>query len=253
MLDADWCGVYLHSPDTDAIHAALTEVMAAAGYRPYNPFPGGAGTARQARELVRVFVAPPEAGWTRLIGCLAETQALAAQLGTPVLLAWAKDDAAHLQAFGPASLTDFLRAGVSEADVWRAPDAAPDAGQLPDELSAFAAAQGVDPQKAQQLFNKRARQLAGKLGGDADDPLATLQGGRFSWQSAAGQQVRHMLACLTVPAPYWHQPDFKTLAGAYQVACLLDIDEDAPLLPGDEALLDAVDYPLDYRLAYFAR
>jgi hypothetical protein len=48
-------------------------------------------------------------------------------------------------------------------------------------------------------------------------------------------------------------PDFSDLAAAYPIACLLDINEDAPLLPGDEDILDRVEFPLDFTPAYFAR
>jgi hypothetical protein len=60
------------------------------------------------------------------------------------------------------------------------------------------------------------------------------------------------MECLSIPQT-WREPSLGDLAAAYQIACLLDINEDAPLLPGDEAILDRVEYPLDYTPAYFAR
>jgi hypothetical protein len=51
----------------------------------------------------------------------------------------------------------------------------------------------------------------------------------------------------------WQSPTYEEVADAYRAACLLEKDENAHLLPSDEAALARVDYPLDYTPLFFAR
>jgi hypothetical protein len=258
-----WSSVYLPLADRKQVMQALQAIHTAAGYVPYNPYPGGMGTPSGVTEMVKLFVAPLEKGWIRLIGqpnpsLLPE---LAQQLGCSLLYIWINTTNGQIDCIGSGELSQFLRPDKTPADLQNALSAAysdpPSGGVLGD----LASSHGVDVRQADRLFQKTSRTVLGKLdrqsGGEASAMQTAASGvlsgnDGFSWKKAAAQRVQGVMACLTVPEN-WRDPDYKDLAAAYQIACLLDQDENALLLPSDEAILDKVEFPLDYRLAYFAR
>jgi hypothetical protein len=213
--------------------------------------------------MVKLFVAPPENGWTRLIGQpnAALLPELAQGLGCSLVYVWINAASGQVECIGSGDLSQFLRPDKTVADLQNAFSA--NYAELPSDgiLGDLAASYGVDTRQADKLFQKTSRTVLRKLdrqsGGEANEIQSTASGillgsEGFSWKKAAAQRVQAVMACLSVPDG-WHDPDYRDLAAAYQIACVLDQDENAFLLPSDEAILDKVAFPLDYLLAYFAR
>ncbi|MBZ0306958.1 MAG: hypothetical protein K8I82_12885, partial [Anaerolineae bacterium] len=118
---------------------------------------------------------------------------------------------------------------------------------------------GVANKQVEKLFQKTTRGIFQKLDQRTDGEASSTQSdamrllqAQFSWNSAPAQRVQAVMACLSVPAN-WRDPSFKEIAAAYPIARLLDMDENVLLLPGDEDLLDKVNYPLDYTPVYYAQ
>lgn len=277
MTTQAWHSLYILSEDSAAIEAAVDEALLAQGYKRYDPFPGGSGlTAHIWRRRVRHFLAPPDTGWTRLLGepdvaCL---PAIAAGLKLPLLHAWLDDSGGDLvvwTADGPAddlggALRDWLRPDRSPDDLARAlagnapvpavEESGPQvlAVPLPPDMAALADA--VDPAQAEKMMDRLTRQVFGKLGGGqgGNDPQAAAQsllgqGGAALWNSPAGRRLRAVIGCLRLPAS-WREPDFAALQAAYQVARARQHRPDGPRLPGDAEALARVPDALRYRPLY---
>ena len=256
MTDFLWSSIYLPINDENQVLRSLKAVYEFAGYKLYNPFPGGTGTPSGIQDRVRLFVAPAESGWIRIIGEADSNHlpALATELKTALLYAWIGTSESSIEVFGSGELKQFLREGKSEADLNPPQIASGKQGtsDQPGILSDLAGEYGVDSKKADKLFQKTTKSILRKFQNeDAQAAMASMQSA-FSWSSPPAQRLGQMMDALIIPAN-WREPDFRDLSTAYQIACLLDIDENAPLLPGDEAILDKVEYPLDYELAYFAK
>jgi hypothetical protein len=262
MNDIKWSSLYLPVENRKEVLESLNHIYSEAGYAAYNPYPGGTGTPRDAKDLVRLFVARNEDGWVRLIGQpdAALLPTLAEQIASPLLYVWIGLSDGQVNCIGSGDVGQFLRKGKTAADIEQALTTSYQA-RGSSLIGEYASQQGVNPTQADKLIQKTTKGLFQKMTKQGDANADTMQtaasnlaSGKdvFSWGSIPAQRVAAVMACLTVPQT-WREPDYKDLAAAYQVACLLDIDEDAPLLPGDEAILDKVEYPLDYKLAYFAR
>ena len=71
----------------------LRSALEGAGYAPYDPFPGGTGTPPGLAQWTRLFVAPAQDGWVRVLGEPDEAQRAAlcadssAALDEPLLCA----------------------------------------------------------------------------------------------------------------------------------------------------------------------
>lgn len=246
-----WSSLYIPLSDDEQVFRALDECYQTAGYQAYNPFPGGRGSPQHAHEFIKLFVKWGEDGWTRIIGTPDESllTPFSKTLANALLYLWVDETQTGIQVIGSASLADFLVAGQS---LERFNDAlnADYADQQTDEIADFAVQQGVDPKQANKLIQKNQRKIAQQMG---MEPAEVKQPNRgFSWELGSAQRLRAGAACLRLPSN-WHSPLFKDITSAYQIASLLEQDENALLLPGDEAVLDRVDYPLDYHLAYYAR
>ena len=253
-----WSSVYIPIGDEERVTAALQATYTAAGYTPYNPFPGGTGTPKGIETRIRLFAAPGEDNWTRIIGepdadLLAD---LSKEMESPLVYAWIKENESAVDVIGGGDLSQFLREGKSSADIdaalaaqFTAGDAAPVTGEVARLADEF----GVDAGQADKMFQKAAKTVFKKMDQESmQDAAKKSLDNPFSWKLPASQRVIAVMACLTIPQN-WREPAYTDLAAAYQIACLLDINEDAPLLPGDEVILDRVEYPLDYTPAYFAR
>jgi len=72
-MSARWHALFVPLEDAAHVEAALRAALADLGYQPYDPFPGGSGTPPGLIALVRSFVAPPQEGWTRVLGELDDT------------------------------------------------------------------------------------------------------------------------------------------------------------------------------------
>ncbi|NJL93520.1 MAG: hypothetical protein HC915_07190 [Anaerolineae bacterium] len=264
-----WSTAFVPLGDPQRIADVLHEVHTAHGYQPYNPYPGGTGTPSSVNSLVRLFVAPAKAGWTRLIGKprLELLPEVAQKLETLILYSWISESDGGIIPYGTSSLAAYLRPDKTTSDLRQAMEALstatgpllhrPTDSPLQGELAEFAAQQGVDPDQANELVTRTVNTLFKKMGAQQSglqaEALALVSQQAVSAVSSAPfRRIAAVLDCLTIP-PNWHEPGFKELSEVFQIASLLDQDPDAPLLPGDEAILDKVEYPLDYRIAYFSR
>ncbi|MBE7512955.1 MAG: hypothetical protein HS103_09105 [Anaerolineales bacterium] len=254
-------------------------VFSAAGFAPYDPFPGGTGTPIQMKEFVRLFAAPPLAGWVRLIG------EITAELATPLLVAlseqgdprdalWLRFNGEHAaldayQGGKPASLTAFLKAGVGEDALAASLAQAPEGGRkrrgretppadLPDDLADFAKTHQVNPSQAAGfierfaggVFGRLDKQSGGAAGGMRGEAAAMLGGG--GWSGLGGGRLLAAAALLMIPAG-WETPTFEVLRDAYQVGRRLRRSPNADLMPDERAALNALPDALSFLPLYVGR
>jgi hypothetical protein len=256
-----WNSVYVPMSDEDKVAAALNAIYTEAGYAAFNPFPGGTGTPKGITERVRLFVAPGEDNWTHIIGApdVDLLGKLSDGLALSLVYVWIGEESG-VEVIGAGELSQFLREGRSSTNIEAAMNAQYTASDAPTgEVARLADEYGVDAGQADKMFQKAAKTVFKKLDKRTEGEAASMQDAAkkslesaFSWGLPSAQRVMAIMECLTIPQS-WREPAFSDLAAAYQIACLLDINEDAPLLPGDDAILDRVAYPLDYTPAYFAR
>ncbi len=263
MSEIVWASAYVSLADKKRLISAIREIYESAGYIAYDPFPGGNGTPSGISSTSRLFVARPESGWIRMIGEVEVNilKKLAEKLGVSLISVEITDDDSRVEVIGTQPLTDFLKAGKTPDDLSRAENMTPVSSQgvMPDELGDLAKSYGVASNQVEKLFQKTTRSIFQKLDKQTDGEASSTQSDamrllktQFSWNSAPAQRVQAVMACLSVPAG-WRDPSFQEIAAAYPVARLLDRNENAPLLPGDEDLLDKVEYPLDYTPVYYAK
>lgn len=278
-MTQSWHNLYIADVLSEAVRAALTDVLGRHGYTPYDPFPGGAGTPSGLTGLVRLFVAPAQDGWVRVLGALDRSlcQELSTALGRPVVVAWLEEESggiALITADGwhesAAALAPYLRDGVSLDDLRRAwageppTVAAPDetqAGQaLPPPLADLARQHGVDPRKAGNLFEQLSGRLFGRLLEEEGEPIAgqeaaraVLMGsGRDPWNSLAGARLRTIAALLTLPST-WREPTWEAVRDAYHAYRMRERYPRMTPLPGDRAALAAVPDAPAYRPVFMGR
>lgn len=195
-MTGSWHSLYLLTDDTAPVAAALNAALTALGYRPYDPFPGGTGTPPGLVSMVRLFVAPVQEGWVRILGQPDEAilPDLSQQTGAPVIYGWLtgegggfalfRDGARQADSAGSGDLDAFepyVRPGQT-LDVLRAafagnlpvepvaagsgdgpPVMVVGADSLPPELQQFAQDRGVDPKKADKILQRLSGNLFGKL------------------------------------------------------------------------------------------
>src|SRR5258708_36901289 len=65
---AFWHSLYFRSEAQADVAAALYRSFELAGYQRYDPFPGGIGTPSGLTSFIKLFVAPVQSGWVRVIG-----------------------------------------------------------------------------------------------------------------------------------------------------------------------------------------
>ncbi|GAB4571679.1 MAG: hypothetical protein Kow0077_09020 [Anaerolineae bacterium] len=266
-----WYSLFVPLDDQKRIADALGQALEAQGFTRYDPFPGGTGLSFGWKQRVRLFVAPPEGGWTRVVGHPPEAilPALAAALETNVLLVWLDETGGGVCAWTPEgcdndadTLADWLAADASIKDLQLAmrgdvvaPLLAEDGPQalavpLPPEVAALA--DRVDEQEAEQLMQRITRSVMGRLGRDAAQARHEARGllsGGVPWNSEAGRRIRAVMGCLSVPGN-WLAPELETLVGAYQVARARQHRPEGGRLPGDDVALAAVPDALAFTPVY---
>lgn len=266
-----WSSLYCRCDDSSAVAQSLRDSLMAAGYTPVNPF--GLIPGKTYPQMVRLFVAPPLDGWVRVVG-LPDPMSLPplSRLGVCVSLALAGETAAIAiyaggQAAGAAALLPFRRAGCVVEELQRilsgnvgAHGGAPLPSQtgfpldaLPADLQSLAGQ--VNPAQAQKLFARLSGQMLNRAGagGEADAARALLANeGAPDWNSAGGQQIRALTACLNVP-DNWREPDFTALRDAYQLHERRRRLPNARLYPGDAESMSRVPDALAYQVVYGGR
>jgi hypothetical protein len=259
-----WHQFYVQTGDMASVESILAVTLEAHGYRRYDPFPGGAGTLPGLKTFVKHFVAPPEAGWVRVLGNPdPETlPALVAALsaGRALLIAWLSDAEGELEAYRDGqsiTLDSFLQPGKSMSHIPAPPESGIDEA-LPGELGQFARERNVNPNQASRiigrltahLFGKMDRESGGEAGALEDQARAMLSGGgQPDWNTSAGRRLRALASLLTLPAS-WRDPDFEAVREAYQAARMLRKNPRAQLMPGEREALKRVPNADAYAAVY---
>lgn len=266
-MTASWDSLYLRSADAGAAAAALRGALTALGYTLFDPFAPLPGPAYP--DAVRLFVAPPAAGWVRVLGA-ADIEALPALSAGGLCLRVALSGAeAHIavwangaQADPADALRPHARPGCDLAAALSGaarpptePDAAPDAllRALPDDVRPLA--DRVNLKQAQGMLDRFSGGLLKRAGAGPDAEAAAralAENAGPDWNSPGGGGIRALMACLTVPDG-WREPDFAALRDAYQLHLRRQRRPDARLYPGDAEALARVPDALAYTPVYAGR
>lgn len=289
-MSQNWYSIYVplaEAPHLDGVdaRAAVAETLRSSlveqEYQAYDPFPGGTGTPPDLTGMVRLFCAPEQDGWVRVLGQVppAVLAALSTTLAVPVLSAWLTEDSGGLVVVdaghtddSPGALVPFLKPGQSPDAITNAREGAiavplvdggaaggGRGGKLPPELEQLARDKGVSTRRAGKMFDRLGGNLLRKLGGSDDDDEAQAQarqmlmgGGHDIWNSLDGQRLRALAGLLRLP-DNWRQPAFETLRDAYQLHRLRQKNPRIPLMPGDKETMAAVKDALNYVPVYMGR
>jgi len=274
-----WNSLYCPSEEAGAIAHALQESLVSLGYQPYNPFTAAPGKSYE--QTVRLFVAPPAGGWTRVIGAPDDGQLPHLSKLSLCLYLQLNGTEARIEAYGNGERADvvdmvalYIRAGVT-VDHLRAILAVPADQPLPGSVTPFslyeppqpasvlpftvlpddvqALAGKVDKGAAEKMFNRLSGALMKKVGGEADAARALIAGeGVPDWNSAGGQRIQALMDSLTIPAN-WREPDFIALRDAYPLLERRRRNPNARAYPGDDATMAKVPDALTYLPVYGGR
>lgn len=274
MTQNHWSNLYLTSVDgtlsADDIAEIVRGTLEANGFITYDPFGGVPG--RTYDQAVRLFVAPPQENWGRVLVNDTLPEVVLRALSQRYVCLWLHTNgdtittdvyAGGQRADDPTvTLAPFLRSGKLPEDLRSAlnqPDITiidpeqpetymPPTDVLPDDVQQMA--QDVDSNAVNRLFDRIAGGIFGRTGGDRDAANELIDSARsFNWSSPAGWKVRSMMDMLTVPAG-WQHPDFKTLRDAYSLQARRKRTPNARLYPGDERAIAAVPDALSYIPVY---
>jgi hypothetical protein len=235
-----------------AVAAALTESFAALGYTPFNPF--GSIPGKSYPLAVRLFIAPAQAGWTRVLGEPDTAAFPALSHAAPFLYARLDGETGAIQAWRggesqPVEAVFNLSVRAGQAPPLQTPVSS---DPLLDALPESVRAMNTNPKQAQKMIERFSGGLLAKAGGAGqhDAALRLISGGE-QWNSAAGQEIASVCASLAVPN--WREPDFNTLRDAYQLHKRRRRNPKATLLPGDAETLAAVPDALAYVPVYMGK
>lgn len=265
-----WNSLHLSCEDAGQLSAQIQQHLTDQGYTLYDPFkatPGG----RAYPVSVRLFVGPPTAGWTRIIGTRTPSGRLEDLLlpalsthGTTLALTL-DDQEAHITAYADGEPVDTLQALTPYLN----PDCTPDdlqkalrgdvtadensrVGDLPMDVLPSDVQSMASRLKSRQI-NRLFKRMMKTLGGMGDERQSAaremLEQSRADWKGSGGQRIRTVMTCLTMPTN-WHTPDFVTLRDAYQLHLRRQQRPNAPLYPGDAEAMQAVPDALDYTPIY---
>jgi hypothetical protein len=233
-------------------------------------------------QAVKLFIAPPAFGWTRVIGAPDDGQFSPLSQLMPCLYVQLDGTDARIEAYHngqPADIADafaaHLRDGITADDLReasKAPRPPSDSGNvipfsmyeptqqqtsglpftvLPDDIQSMAG--GVDKGAAEKMFNRLTGQLMKKVGGNSDEARALISGeGAPDWNSEGGKRIIGVINCLKLPAN-WREPDFIALRDAYPLHERRRRNPNARLYPGDDALMAKVPDALSYLPVYGGR
>lgn len=275
-----WNSLYCPSEDVGAIAHALQDSLISLGYQPYNPF--GIVPGKSYAQTVRLFVAPPGGGWTRVIGAPDDGQFATLSKITPCLYIQLDGAEAHISAYADgtgADVTDTFAAylrheattdqlrqivtiptndeplpgNVIPFSMYEAPtiETTLPFTVLPDDVQSLAGK--VDKGAAEKMFNRLTGTLMKKVGGDSDGARALIAGeGAPDWNSNGGQRIQALMNSLTLPAN-WREPDIVALRDAYALHERRRRNPNARLYPGDEATMAKVPDALTYLPVYGGR
>lgn len=252
-----WRSLFSPITSAESLTAHLRDAVSAEGYTPYNPF--GVIPSKPYKMTVRLFIAPQQESWIRVIGELPHEMSAQISAHLPLLRLSLRAADAEVRAYADGqeiALEDWLRARLPNLDlanlsaplpplrlVEQRPLVVP-LDALPEDVRRMAA--GIDQKQAAKMFERISGDLMKKAGGDAAAAQALLQQGDApDWNSAGGARIRQIADALGL-GDGWREPDFVTLRDAYQAAARRQRRPDAPPLPGDAEALAAVPNALAY-------
>lgn len=254
-----WHSLYLRQAAQDEIVTTLHDALTAHGYQQYNPF--GLMPSKPYKITQRLFVAPAQDGWTRIVGATDAALLPALSATMPLLWLGLEGEAPQIAAFVEGAEVDVMLfaervvPNASRDAVERAWHDAPlrlvkrQGGKLPMQVLPVDMQQlagGVDAAQAGKMFEKLSGELMRKVGGDANAAQALINPADAPvWDSVGGARVRAIAEALQLPTD-WAAPDFVTLRDAYQAAARRQRNPNATLYPGDSEALAAVTDPLAY-------
>lgn len=275
-MSIPWSSLYCPSSNAEMIALSLQESLTALGYELYNPFSMMPGKAY--RQLVKFFVAPAVDAWVRVIGEPDGRQLAGVSQTIPVLFVTLDAAEAQIQVYAngeraaeESALIPYLRegrtadelrqilvgdSGLTSPGTFREsrpqePSSDLPFSALPKDVQAMA--DGVNPAQAQKLFSRLSGDVLKKFSGDnaqVEAARALVSGGTVpDWNSPGGQQIRALMACLTVPEN-WREPDFLAVRDAYPLYERRQRNPKARLYPGDEATMAQVPNALEYVPVY---
>ena len=266
---------------SEDVLVAIRNALENNGYSSYDPFPGGIGSPIGKQTRIRAFAAPPSEGWQSIF--FAPNDGVAASILTDFAMSinspfldlrlYSLEDYqitvydVDTATTNLSSLLPFLKLGLNMSDLESAQyEPSPSASEstsppnLPPELQQFADKKGVQSKHVDKLMGRMTKRIFKKMeqrSGDSSDSTQEQAKAMLSGQvqdalnSSAGQKLRSIISCLTVPDD-WDLPDWKTLVAAYPIARQLQ-KGDALLLPGDEAALKEVPNALEFTPLYYAK
>jgi hypothetical protein len=266
-MPALWNSLYLRSENAAQVAENVRASLVLLGYTPFNPF--GLIPGKAYPISVRLFVAPAENGWVRIIGVVDDallglitqsTFGLRIHLQDHMEATTAQDG--QLVELLP-SLLPFLKADKTETDLHDAlyspmlvtsstsnKEGLP-LDALPDDVRSMAG--GVNPKQAQSLFTRLTGDVLKKVSpsGEQLDAARKLvqQPSQVDWNSPGAVRVQAMMACLTVPLN-WRDPDFDTLSDAYGLHERKRLNPNARDYPGDVETMAKVPQALTFTPVY---
>jgi hypothetical protein len=243
-----------------SIAETLKAELVAHGYTLFDPFAVLPG--KSYPQAVRLFVAPVDDGWMRVIGAIdpAVRPLLLSPLSefAPCLLVELDGAEAHIEAYmegEPAPPQIAFMTYAREHDCIRLAleslvesKGSPTVGGLPlDALptNIQEMAGSIDSKQAEALFARMSGTLAQKTGGSAEARDMLRQP---DWNSVGGARISALMKCLRITG--WRAPDFVTLRDAYALHIRRRRSPNATLYPGDSETLTAVPNALDYTPIY---
>jgi hypothetical protein len=259
-----WCSLFLPCDDAKVVASTLQESLRELEYTPFNPF--GLMPGLSYPHAVRLFVAPAQRGWVRVVGEPDYAQLSMISQATLCLLVALNGTEARIEAYADGeqkppetALLSHLKSGTNAEMLHEAlltktasqPTQSSNMELLRDALPEAVKAMRVDTRQAQNMFDRLSAGLT-RRSGNAGNELAVrslLQSDRPDWNSAGGVQIRVLMDCLTIP-PGWQEPDFVTLRDAYQLHGRRRRNPNVTLYPGDAEAMAAVPDALDYIVVY---
>jgi hypothetical protein len=263
-VSMSWCSLFLPSENANQVVTALQASLERLGYTAFNPF--GLMPGLTYPRAVRLFVAPAQAGWVRVIGEPDEAQLPILSQKMPCLLVELNGAQERVEALVEgwtqplaSALAPYLKPNVSVEMLERALSAsispmssgASDVEFFNQALPDSVKTANVDMRQAQKMFDRLSAGLTQRSGNTGKEAAARdlLQGQRPDWNSAGGTRIRGLMDCLTIP-PGWGSPDFVTLRDAYQLHERRRRTPNAMLYPGDAEAMADVPNALDYAVVY---
>ena len=261
-----WHNLYLSSEQSQQIIDSIHDYFNTKGYKLYNPFGDLPGMSYP--QTLKMFLAPAQAGWSRLLldgdsesGIIEDLSAqlskswdclslrLEGNIGT--IHAFSEGNLVNLaqwaQSYTDGDITAILNTEIfhlqplNQGQIGDIPLSA-----LPDDIQQMA--QEVNAKEANKLFEKLSNRLLKAIG---RNDARNLLNERINWDSQGGQYIRAVMDCLNI-LENWRNPDFTTVRTAYTIHAqhLRGIHE---IFAGDEETLESVPNVLDYTVIYGGR